>query len=116
MRVAKSGGFPCRSSATLKICAANQMAQQAAASEIPIVDQTCQAGGGALALTSRASIANVFTGGTKLRTMLKVESGAVASLLLRTKKAEPVEQRRATGDAVGGDMRSSVFLGHAWAV
>ena len=42
-----------------------------------IVNQTCQVGGGAL-VVRRSSIAKVFTGGTKLITVLNVEFGSRA--------------------------------------
>ena len=75
MSVATLGGFPCINNPILKIFAANQIAPKTDATPIAIDVQTCHQGGGALDAT-RMSMANMFTPGMKLTTVLKVEFGS----------------------------------------
>jgi hypothetical protein len=61
---------------TLKTLAANHAAAAATASPATTLRHTCHAGGG-VPEARRASMAKVFTGGTKLSTMLSEAFGAV---------------------------------------
>src|SRR5580658_5948598 len=73
--VARFGGLPCMSRATLNTLAANHTTSAAVTQLMSRVAQTCQAGGGALEAT-RAIIAKVLTGGMKLIATLNEEFGA----------------------------------------
>ena len=72
IKVAKFGGLPCISNPILKIFAANHTVAQAAPTPIKAVNTTCHTGGGESEAT-RAIMAKVFAGGTKLMATLKVE-------------------------------------------
>src|SRR5262245_2159775 len=73
--VAMFGALPCINRPTLKTLAANQVTAQAAARPTIIVRSTCQVGGG-VADPSRIIIANVLTGGMKLRATANAEFGS----------------------------------------
>ena len=75
INVEKLGGLPCINKPIRKIFAVNHSAIPTDPIPMAIDRQICHQGGG-VSVDIRKSIANVFTGGTKLATVLSTELGS----------------------------------------